>query len=306
MEEKTEIREIKATTPKFFRLAASALFDGLTVLLLAFLLCLMSFPIYFSTPCYKEPSAFREEIMLNSRLYERHDGGVSLISYSLKDSASLTLGQKRERASEALSYCYTVYLDEELEGKGRQKLNSYCLAFTYQGENLFGEDGARLLEEEAYEGVYFDAYCEIAEGHGVSDLNLKQGFSAARAKILWGYLISFLIAFSFSCLLLLLLIPLCLKKGKRTLGMLLTKLAYLDQKGLSPSPGRWVLRFLFEWILILCGAFFTFGATLAFSCAFSAWRKDHQCVSDYVLALYPVDASSSEIYASEEELLKSE
>ncbi len=305
MEEKTETIEIKATTPKFFRLASSALFDALTVILLTFLFSLATFPLYFLTPSYKEPTLFREEIMLSSHLYEQNDGGVRLISTSLKENSSLTFEEKNARLEEALSYCYTVYLNEELEGKGAEKLNSYYQASSYQGTRLFGDDGSRLLKDEAYEEAYLNAYCDIAESHGVSDLDLKAGFADARVKILWGYATTFLISFSLSCLVLLLAVPLCFKKGKRTLGMLLTKLAYLDQWGFSPSWKRWLLRFLFQWILILCGAFFTFGATLVFSCAFSAWRKDHQSISDYVLAVYPVDASTSEIYAKEE-LMKEE
>ena len=306
MEEKTDAIEIKATTPKFFRLASSALFDALTVVLLSLLLCLATFPIYFATPVYQEPTSLRQEIMLDSHLYEQNDGGVHLISASLKENDSLTFSQKNERLSASLFYCYTVYLNEELNQKGNETLNSYLVAETYGDSQLFGSDGSRLLKDETYEEAYLNAYSDVLENHGVNDLNLKAGFSNARTKILWGYVVSFLIAFSLSCFVLLLAIPLCLRKGKRTLGMLLTKLAYLDQWGFSPSWKRWTLRFLFEWILILCGAFFTFGITLIFSCAFSAWRKDHQSVSDYVLAVYPVDASSSEIYTKEEELLKGE
>lgn len=306
MEGKIETIEIKASTPKFSRLAASALFDALTVLLLAFLLSLAVFPIYFATPAYQESTSLREEVMVESHLYEKHDGGVRLISTALKENDALTYEAKSESLSSSLSYCYSVYLNEEFEGMGLEKLNGYYASLAYDGASLFSSDGSRLLEDERYDEAYFNAYVEVVESHGASDLSLKKGFSEARAKILWGYLISFLIAFSFSCFALLLAVPLCLKKGKRTLGMQLTKLAYLDQWGFSPSWQRWVLHFLFQWILILCGAFFSFGATLVFSCAFSAWRKDHQSISDYVLAVYQVDASSSEILEKEEELLKGE
>ena len=304
MEEQTEAIEIKAVTPKFSRLVASALFDALTVVLLAFLLSLAVFPIYFSTPSYKNPTSLRQEIMLSSHLYEENDGGVRLISDALKNEDSLTFEAKNEKLSSSLSYCYTVYLNEELEGKGLAKLNGYYQTCSYDASSLFASDGARFLSDESYDKAYFNAYCEVVEKHAVGDLDLKSGFSSARSQILWGYVVSFLIAFSLSCIALLLAVPLCLRKGKRTLGMALTKLAYLDQWGFSPSWKRWALHFLFQWILILCGAFFSFGATIVFSCAFSAWRKDHQSVSDYVLAIYPVDASSSEIYTEEEELLK--
>ncbi len=304
MEGKDEGIEIRAVSPSFFRLASSALFDALTVVLLAFLLSLAVFPAYFSTTAYTEPTSFREEIMLASRLYEKKDGGVALISSSLTGDSSLTFLEKSAEASDALSYCYRVFLNDEFGQKGEEKLNSYLASCTYEGSELFGEDGTRLLSDGAYDEAYFKAYCEVIEKHGAADLNLKEGFSSARNKILWGYFVSFLIAFSLSCCLLLLLVPLCLKKGKKTFGMLLTKLAYLDPTGLSPTWKRWVLRFFFQLVLILGGAFFTFGATLVFSCVFSAWRKDHQCVSDYVFALYPVDASQSDIHESADELLK--
>lgn len=302
MEGKAEPIEIQASTPRFSRLFASVLFDAFTLLFLTALLCLGTFATYFSLPVYREPTSFREETMLASGIYEKKDSGVSLISSSLKEDGGLTYLEKRAKTEEALSRCYLVFLDEELGGKGKQTLDGYCSSYLLDGKPMFDGFANRLFPSSDYERDYFEAYCDVLENRAVGDLDLKEGFREARKSILIGYFLSFLIAFSLSCFVLLLLVPLCFSKGKRTFGMALTKLAYLDAFGLSPSWKRMTLRFLFQWILILCGTFFTFGATLIFSACFSAYRKDHQSVSDYVFALYPVDASSTRIHESAEEL----
>jgi hypothetical protein len=301
MEEKNDFIEVKAVTPSFFRLFSSVLFDAFTVLLGAAIFSLATLNIYFLTPAYTQPTSFREETMLQSHLYVSKDGGVELLSASLSGDGSLKSEEKRDEAKDALLYCYTVYLADELEGKGDAKLNGYLYA---ESPSLFKENGAPIYEDENHAQDYFSSYCKVIEDHGVADLGIKAGFAEARQKILLGYFIAFLIAFSLSCISFLLVVPLCFKKGKRSFGMMLSKIAYLDQCGLSPSWLRFLFRFLFQWILILCGAFFTFGITIAFSASFGAFRKDHQSISDYVLGIYPVDASLSPTCQSEEEFLK--
>lgn len=301
MEEKNDFIEVKAVTPSFFRLFSSVLFDSFSVLLLSAVFFLATLNIYFLTPAYAQPSSFREEVMLQSHLYVSEDGGVELLSASLNGDGSLKSEEKRDKAENALLYCYTVYLSDELEGKGDAKLNGYLYA---ESPSLFKENGAPIYEDENHAQDYFAVYCKIIENHGVADLGTKAGFAEARQRILLGYFIAFLIAFSLSCISLLLVVPLCFKKGKRTFGMMLSKIAYLDYRGFSPTSLRFILRFLFQWILILCLAFFTFGITLAFSASFGAFRKDHQSISDYVLGIYPVDASLSPLRQREEEPLE--
>ena len=128
MEEKNDFIEVKAVTPSFFRLFSSVLFDSFSVLLLSAVFFLATLNIYFLTPAYAQPSSFREEVMLQSHLYVSEDGGVELLSASLNGDGSLKSEEKRDKAENALLYCYTVYLSDELEGKGDAKLNGYLYA----------------------------------------------------------------------------------------------------------------------------------------------------------------------------------
>lgn len=288
-------KEIVHQTPRFSRVFSSAMFDALTLILLCFLLFSCSLPFYQRTSSYQRNSAFREEIMLSSHLYVEYDGGVQTLSSALSDDSSYTLSEKGEKMRDALDYCYLVYLNEDFDGKGQEKLLSYLSPFECDGNKLFTSFGERALASLDYDDAYFSCYKEILETKAVADLSKKEGFARARRDILIGYGIAFLLSFSLSSFLLLYLVPSCLHRGKKTFGMALTRMGYVDSSGLSPKYLRFSLRFLFSWILILLGGFFTFGLTWAISASFCMFRKDRQNVTDYVAGVYLVDDSNKKI-----------
>ncbi len=288
-------KEIVHQTPPFSRLFSSAIFDALTLILLSFLLFSLSLPLYQRTSVYQGNSSFREEIMLSSHLYVAYDGGVQTLSSSLDGDASFTFEEKGEKVRAALDYCYNVYLNEDFEFKGQERLLSFLSPYSNSGAEMFDSNGERTLVSHDYDEAYFACYKEILESKAVVDLGKKMGFSDARRNILIGYGVSFLLSFSLSCVLLLYLVPICFHRGKKTFGMALTRIGYVDLTGISPKPLRFTLRFLFLWILILLGGFFTFGLTWAISACFAVFRKDRQTISDYVMATYLVDDSNKKI-----------
>lgn len=288
-------KEIVHQTPSFLRIFSSALFDAVSLVLLTFLLFSGALPLYQKTSAYVQNSAFREDVMLSSRLYVSYDGGVKTLPSYLKDDSSLTAGQKDERLRGALDHCYLVYLNEEFDSKGQQRLLSFLSNYESDGEKLFDEEGNRALTSLDYDSVYYSCYAEIIESKAVVDLSKKEGFSEARRNILIGYGVSFLLTFAFSSLALFYVVPFCFHRGKKTFGMALTRIGYVDRFALSPTWARFSLRFLFSWALILLGGFFTFGVTWALSAAFCVFRKDRQSISDYIAAVYLVDDQGKKI-----------
>lgn len=288
-------KEIVHRTPSFLRIFSSALFDATSLILLTFLLFSGTLPLYQRTSAYNANSKFREDIMVSSRLYVSYDGGVKTLPSFLNDDSSLTVGEKNERLRDALDYCYLVYLNEEFESKGGERLLSFLSNYESGGDKLFNEAGERVLISLDYDSVYYSCYAEIIENKAVVDLGKKVGFSEARRNILIGYGISFLLSFALSSLALFYIVPFCFRRGKKTFGMALTRIGYVDRFGLSPTWRRFSLRFLFSWILILLGGFFTFGVTWALSAAFCVFRKDRQTISDYVASVYLVDDQGKRI-----------
>lgn len=294
-------KELIYSTPAFHRVFSSALFDFFSFLLLTALLCVGAYPVYFSSPAYLEPTSSRKEIQLDSRLYEEKDGGVATLPSLLKNDEELSFNQKSEKVSSALLYCYTVYLKDEFEGKGRERLLSFFPEFKEGDSPLFSEEGERLLMDPYYDEAYFASYSEILETKAVGDLSKKSGYLRARRTILIGYAATFLIVFSLAFGILFCLVPFLLHRGKKTLGMRLTRLAYVDARGLSPDASRFVLRFLFSYFLIGVASLFSFGLPFCLSGAFAVFRKDRQNLSDYVCGTYLVDAEKTLIPEKAEE-----
>ncbi len=294
-------KELVYQTPHGFSIFACACFDFLSLFLLTALLCCACFPVYFLTPSYTSPTSFREEVMLESHLYVKSSNGVALLPSYLENQNDWTEKEKSQACSDALSYCYTVYLNEEFSLQGEQQLISYLTPLQYEGTALFGSQGERLFSSPDYEEAYFSAYSQVIQEKGVGDLAKKKGFVEARRQIYFGYILCFCLAFSLSFWILFFFVPLCFSRGRKTFGMALSKLSYVDARGLSPSFARFFLRFLFFWILIALSSLFAFGIPFCLNEAFRAYRKDRQSLTDYVAQTYLVCTPSFRLPKTPEE-----
>ena len=84
MDEKEKTVELDYKRADNKKLFASNLFDAFAMIILAVLLSLSIFAIYFNTPMSRDLSNRRDEIILSSHLYEKKDGIVKDL-YSIID-----------------------------------------------------------------------------------------------------------------------------------------------------------------------------------------------------------------------------
>ena len=98
------------------------------------------------------------------------------------------------------------------------------------------------------------------------------------------------------------IIPLIFRKGRKTLGKLLFKLAVVDKRGLSPSFWRFTARFaIFLFFEVLLSAV-SFLIPLFVSIGMFAFSKTNQSFHDYVTLTYVVDTSNSLVYLNKQDL----
>ena len=100
------------------------------------------------------------------------------------------------------------------------------------------------------------------------------------------------------------IIPLCFKRGRKTIGKFLFKLGVVDQKGLSPSFLRFSARFLLFYSLEIVLSLVAFLIPLIVSTSMFFFSKKNQSFHDYVSGTYVVSCENNNIFLNKEEYLK--
>ena len=90
--------------------------------------------------------------------------------------------------------------------------------------------------------------------------------------------------------------PLFFRRGRKTLGKALYHIGLIDTRVLSPSLGRFTIRFLIFFFGELVLSLFSFGIPYIISFSIMAFSKDKQGFPDYMLHLYEIDTSQANIY----------
>ena len=224
-------------------------FDLFVTLVLGFLLVFPSCFLAEKLPPFVNAQNRVEEVKVDSGLYVEEDGYLIYLTDSF--SSELTLDEKSEQLDTALAYFFGAYLDEELSGEGFDKYTSLLREHKAEnGEELFDSVGNRIKTNDDYDQAYYDIYSSIFSEQALGYLSLKKDYLKSRKTMLALYLTFSALAFILSFCVFNLIIPLCFSRGKRTLGMLVTKTALLDVRGLSCPNKRFLLRFLFQLFVI--------------------------------------------------------
>lgn len=90
--------------------------------------------------------------------------------------------------------------------------------------------------------------------------------------------------------------PLFFRRGRKTLGKALYHIGLIDTRLLSPTFPRFLARFVIFYFAELILSLFTFGIPYIISFSLMAFSKKNQGFPDYMLKLYEIDTSKTNIY----------
>ncbi len=153
--------------------------------------------------------------------------------------------------------------------------------------------------EEKMNAFYLTAY-----DRAVSYIQNNESYLQAR-NVLTIYINLVLIPLSIvlSFLIFEVLIPLTIgRRGKQTLGMKSMKLSLLSVDALSCKANRFIARQAIQLFLIILLSLVSFGIPLIVSFSMMIFRKDGQCLHDYLSGTYMVDSSEQSVYLTYEEM----
>lgn len=293
--------ELTYQSPSLGRVFLSHVLDIFVYLLVTFSLIVAFHQFIPKTKSYKTQNDAIDTIRVESHLYVGTIGGAIYDLPTYLDGQGLPADDISESLDSAMSYFFTVYINEELDHKGEETYLSFKKDASIKGEKMFSSTGERLLVSNDYDGNYLDFYKNTYKNKAIGYLSYKKGFDSARIKLTlieigWDVLCA-LIAAS----ILYLVIPLCFSRGKKTLGFLCSRLSYVDGNGLSPKLPRMIAYFSFQFLAILLLSVLTFLIPIFISIGMMAIRKQRQTFAEYVCNLFPVINEDNKIYVSSRE-----
>lgn len=179
-------------------------------------------------------------------------------------------------------------------------------AYTYDGTSYFllntsGEIVVNsALDAEALHNFYVSASDQAQSYLANNDTYVE----AARTLLVIVNFVAIPISLFTSCLIFYFLIPLIFfRRGYQTLGMRPFHLYLLNAHAISPSFRAFLGRTLILFFVEIVGSLVTFGIPLIVSFSMLAFRKDGQCLHDYLSGTYMVDAADQSVYVSYDEYL---
>lgn len=239
---------------------------------------------------YKDTLASREKVQEDSGLYI---DGV-LITTSVSDQEDVAIQDKKNTLREAVETYYYNYLQDEdveegYEGRKRDATDN-------MGSHYFVEDADKYVEGTFPPEVYYEFYVEEIENYALPTLSLIPEYNRTTRIInitsVAELFASFAIGYTFSFI----LMPLFIKRGRRTVGMFIFKISLISDDALNVVGKRLVARNLLSFFLIYCLSCFTFGVPVLVSLTMMHLSKKSQSFLDYMTGTYVVDSSKQDVY----------
>ncbi len=227
---------------------------------------------------------------------ETYEKQNNVIEEALTNFYALPMFFSQDSSSD--SYGPNIYFEQKV-GENAYKTSDGATYFLLDANNVPQKNPS--FTEEKMNEFYLTAY-----DRAVSYIQNNETYLRAR-NVLTIYINLVLIPLSIflSFAIFEFLIPLTIgKRGKQTLGMKMMKISLLSANGLSCGAKRYLARQTIQLFLIVYLSMVSFGIPLIVSFSMMIFRKDGQCLHDYLAGTYMVDSSEQSVYQSYEEMKK--
>lgn len=325
--ERNEVVSINYTQPKFWH-RVMANFVDFFLFIVALILCFVGArSIALTTPQYKQAEKTISEVRLASGLYVKDTADnseiIDVITYidryitlygdefdGVGEGGEMPQG-KNGRAVYAINTFIAYCNDTSITSIERyNELVGYYDSMrldtvTSDGIHYFVKDGDDIIPNETLASnaekrklYYENIYTPLIEKKFLPFLTSNIGVYREAYRIEFNYLIfiELPISYTLAAILVYFVPPLFFRRGRKTLGKALYHIGLIDSRVLSPSLGRFTIRFLIFFFGELVLSLFSFGIPYIISFSIMAFSKDKQGFPDYMLHLYEIDTSQANIY----------
>lgn len=319
--------EVDYHLPRFSKRSLAAFIDLVLLFLLTAILATIFFFTCSAMPYYTAPQEDLVSLKLDSRIglfVPDDNGNPMLITDKYNESNTSDSTEIKEIYSTALTTFYSesddlvfhnddgspsgdgVYIYNQLKEEAQTSDGHFSL-FDSTSATVDLHDPNAFVENDDLLADYLDDFISFYQTNIENALGYLSNASiyskATRIKTytwigatLSSYVISFFVVF--------MVMPLCLKRGYRTLGMWLGKYGIVYVDGLNPTVSRFLLRFLWRFLLEGLLSWVSLFIPLIVSSFMSYKGMYGQSLPDYLANTYPVDLSSAQIYLTPNEYVR--
>ncbi len=256
-------------------------------------------------PFYQSAQNSSERLQEESSLYIRSNGQWTKIdkAYAYEDKSRAN--DIYEEALLKFYVCPSFFpKNDGLSRYASQKIGENPI-LDERGEPYWEKNSSGdIVKKESVSDEKMNAfYITALNDYAYSYMNLNDEYLASSRTIAYSWFYGLPLILNLDLLIFGLMIPLCLKRGKKTLGKLIFGLAVVDVHALSPQWWHYLLRFLFLLLIEIDLSIVTFGIPLIVSFTMMVFSKRGQSFHDYVANTYVVDVKNQKVYLSEEEFV---
>lgn len=250
-------------------------------------------------PKYQEVLQERIELQDQSGLFDENQ---KLWTLSLEGS-DMTIQEKKELLSTRLDEFYhnDVFFEDDTFYQSYQKRKSE--AVNEKGELLFNLISGSYVEKDFSDDVYYSFYQKEFENYASAALSHNVRFADLSNLIVRISVIEIVLSMSVGFALSFVIMPLILKRGRKTIGMYLFKISLVGGDALNVRGKTLLFRNV---LLLLIGywlTIFTFGIPWLVSLTMMTFSKTGQDFFDYMSGTYVVSTKDKDIYLDYAEYL---
>ena len=250
-------------------------------------------------PKYQEVLQERIVLQDQSGLFDENQ---KLWTLSLEGS-DMTIQEKKELLSTRLDEFYhnDVFFEDDTFYQSYQKRKSE--AVNEKGELLFELISGSYVEKDFSDDVYYSFYQKEFENYASAALSHNVRFADLSNLIVRISVIEIVLSMSVGFALSFVIMPLILKRGRKTIGMYLFKISLVGGDALNVRGKTLLFRNV---LLLLIGywlTIFTFGIPWLVSLTMMTFSKTGQDFFDYMSGTYVVSTKDKDIYLDYAEYL---
>ena len=295
----SESAELEYSKAKVYQRIFAFIIDLFLSFMLGLILSCLAGLVTLQVPSYQNLIEVHNFYVQESGLYNENDELYILVY----EDADMTMDEKNEQLSSQIEGFYqneTFFSDSTaLDSYHQRQLESV----DENGNPLFVLSGDAIVTNGLSGEVYFDFYYQEVSTYCVSLLSSNATYADASNKIVRVQVIELALCMSVGFSFFFLLVPMMIKRGRRTLGMYLFKISLIGPDALNVKGTRLLGRNL---LLLLIGywlSIFTFGLPWIVSLTMMVFSKTGQSFFDYMSVTYVVDSKRQDVYLDYAEYL---
>ncbi|MBO6280593.1 MAG: hypothetical protein J6M95_03330 [Bacilli bacterium] len=166
--------------------------------------------------------------------------------------------------------------------------------------NLFIKSGDEIIENSVNAELLYNFYKGEVENYTLGFLVQNPTYFYLVRFSFWVSVIEFISILIITFTIYYLVLPLtCFKRGRQTIGMKLEKIGIIGVTALNVPTGKFIGRFLFNFLVFVVLDFIGFLIPAIISITMMYFNKTNSNLTNYVFNDYAVDVTDKEIYLNE-------